>query len=147
MGQKRFRCAILPVFAAIYCLGMLLGLAMIVIKDGVALLDARVIASVLLVGAAFCLFISTIMVFCIPVIVTPTHLAATNWWGDYEAVAWEGIRTVKRINFLGLRYLIVNGSILVPLFLADREGFLEAVKTHAQVENHPLVQALDRSDS
>ncbi|MBL8798467.1 MAG: site-specific integrase, partial [Planctomycetia bacterium] len=141
---KRFRCAILPVFAVIFCLGMLLGFVMIVIKDGVALLDGRVIANTILVGAVFCLFISTFIVFCIPVIVTPAQLAAPNWRGDYEAVAWEDIRTIKRFNFLGLRYLIINGRILLPLFLANYGGFLDMVKAHARREGHPLVEALDR---
>ena len=143
---KKYRYAFLPTFAAILCGGLVVASVLIFINHGPkGFLELKAIALSILVGTGFGLFVTTMIVVSLPVFVTRAYLASTDWHGEYQAVAWSDISTVKRLNLLGLRFLLVNGTIFVPLFLADKKGFLDTVREHVGREDNLLVQALERS--
>jgi hypothetical protein len=70
----------------------------------------------------------------------PAGIAGYSAWGKYEQMAWQDMVAVKPFNFFGLKYLHVYSQdqhrpLWVPLFLADMQGFEDAVHAWAGLDN------------
>ncbi len=81
------------------------------------------------------------------VAVSPSYVSGYGFWGSSINLRWQKIKTVRPINFAGLRYLRLYSSrskrvLWLPLFLQDKKGFKNAVTQFAPPEN-PLRRYLE----
>lgn len=121
---------------------IVIGIALKLPITGIELVAAAAMAIVcgILVAAAVIAF---------PVYIRPDGLRCYDFFGNYRLAPWETIERAEPINLLGLRYLRVQAPPLarplwLPLFLADMDGFVDAVYRLVG-KDHPLVMALHQS--
>ncbi len=67
-----------------------------------------------------------------------------DFWARPAKLSWHEIATVKRTNFIGLKYLKLSSQtrknvMWLPLFLSDKPGFQAAIKEYTDEQN-PLWQ-------
>jgi hypothetical protein len=72
--------------------------------------------------------------------VSPEGIRCYNFWSVYRSIPWSDMARARPINLLGVRYLRVwtaspRSPIWIPLFLADMEGFKNAVLRFAGPAN------------
>lgn len=150
--QETYRSAFLPVLAVIAGFGIPLGVVGVLVgwflafaQHGAGYLNP--IGLVFALGGAigFSVIGTVVVVFCFPVYLGREGVRCCGFWGTYHTVHWDEIRMIRRLNFLGLRYLVVHrpggGKVYVPLFLDNLPGFLEDARIFAGDDN-PLVRAL-----
>jgi hypothetical protein len=78
-------------------------------------------------------------------------IGGADFWGRYREIPWSRVRSARRTNVGGLRYVAVSSSapeveLWIPTFLADRAGFCAALRTHAGPA-HPLTREFPRAAS
>ena len=66
--------------------------------------------------------------------VTPTTLTCHNFWGLNCTTQWSALRSAKPFSLLTFSYLRIfretGIQMWLPLRMADREGFIEYLRTH-----------------
>lgn len=147
--KKSYRSAFLPSYTFILCFGFVLGMASLIARHGLSIKPVGVLFG-LLGGAVTGLVFTWLAIVLFQVYVGPSGVRSYNFWGVYRTVAWSDINSVSRFNLLWLCYLVVKKegacSILVPLFLSEKQRFLESIKAYAGGEN-PLVRALEEGSA
>jgi hypothetical protein len=83
------------------------------------------------------------------VCVSAAGIRCSDLRGSCATLEWNSITTIRPINILGLRYLLLEGEgisspLLLPLFLEEPERFANAVVHYAGPDS-PLARYLARS--
>jgi hypothetical protein len=147
MIQQRlaFRSAILPPYVVTLLSALVGFVGGHLFRYGLAV-DGAVVGVRFLWAAAvvFVFIVAAVLLF--RVYVSAEGLRCYTFWGNYHTLSWPEIDSVHPFNLLGLRYLRVGSSqsgytVWVPLFLADMQGFRDAVHEYAG-EGHTLARAL-----
>jgi len=92
---------------------------------------------------------STLGSFLMPVAVNSQRVYGPNAWGLRRSIRWNEITDIQPTNFYKFEYLKLStvmheNLIWLPLFLADRQGFLRAVQDFAAPDN-PLRSYLEQA--
>src|SRR5262245_1693095 len=146
----RFRSAFWPVWWVTTIWSSGLAFVVVVVICLIYGLPLRIPSLVIgLVCALLCGVLVAVTVVLFPVYVYPDGLRCYDFFGDYRLAYWDRIDRTSTANLLGLRYLRVFATDLrkprwLPLFLADMDGFVEAVYQRTG-RDHPLIAALERS--
>jgi hypothetical protein len=139
--------AFLPTFAFIMGYALLVGAAFVAV---LVLGGHQLTVVAILCGCASGLVVATVLtlvaIACYPVYLGPAGIRSFNFWGMYTTAAWHEVASTRRLNFSGLRFLIVQTTggarLWVPLFLSRQVLFRDTVRLNAGADN-PLTRALD----
>lgn len=116
---------------------LLIGVPILIFdRSGGWLASFEILAVLLAGGAVLELFLCTLIVFAFPTRVTAAGLIGPDFWGFKTTFRWDAIDRVRPLNMGGLRFLLVKSTdsrrtLWLPLFLRDRDGFVEAVERAA----------------
>jgi hypothetical protein len=93
------------------------------------------------------LLLTVVIVRYYRIYISPTGIRAFSFWGQFYSVDWSSITTVKPLNLLGFKYLLVSSTqspktLWVCLNLSDLSRFRGLVSEYVEA-NHIIARGLE----